>query len=223
MSLVPKIGPLRVLQLQTPTPEAERIFETSFNASLIRYQKLLDGVAAGGKVDLPNDNFDTGEVTGPGVYRLNDEAQAELLDALAKQGFSGTPSGVGMEVLAFFSDPSASYSMKGKPKEWMKIQAELEQLKGKRRRRLGTSVRTCGAECQATNRATRSSLAPRAIHVFGLSQATRTCLAAVATRRVCCADGPRHRPAPYELASAATRRYEACYKRVNLRYPSSSP
>jgi hypothetical protein len=105
------------------------MFEASFNASLLRYRKLLDDVAAGGQLDLPNDNFDTGEITGPGIYQLDDEAQAELLDALAKQGFSRTSSGAWTELLAFFADPGASNTMKAKPKEWTKVQAELEQLK----------------------------------------------------------------------------------------------
>jgi hypothetical protein len=86
--ILPKIGPLRVLQLRTPTPETERMFEASFNASLDQYRKLLSQVGTG-EPDLPNDNFDTGEITGPGKYRLNDETHAKLLDALAKQNFSG--------------------------------------------------------------------------------------------------------------------------------------
>ncbi len=86
--ILPKFGPLRVLQLQTPTPETERMFEASFNATLDRYRQLLPQVGAA-RFDLPNDNFDTGEVTGPGKYRLNDETHAKLLDALAKQDFRG--------------------------------------------------------------------------------------------------------------------------------------
>ena len=126
--ILPKIGPLKVLQLRTPTPEAERMFEASFNASLLRYRKLLDNVAAG-QLDLPNDNFDTGEVTGPGIYRLSDEAQAELLDALARQGFSSASSGAWTELLEFFANPGAPYAIKRKPKEWTKVQVELEQLR----------------------------------------------------------------------------------------------
>ncbi len=86
--IVPKIGPLKVLQLRTPTPETERMFEASFNATLDRYKKMLAQVGTG-QPDLPNDNFDTGAVTGPGIYRLNDEAHAKLLDTLAKQNFTG--------------------------------------------------------------------------------------------------------------------------------------
>ena len=126
--ILPKIGPLRVLQLRTPTPEAERMFEASFNASLGRYRKLLDQVAAG-QPDLPNNNFDTGGLAGPGKYRLNDETHAKLLDALAKQNFSGASPAVRAELLEFFGHPDAPYAMKHKPKDWAKVQAEVEQLK----------------------------------------------------------------------------------------------
>ena len=126
--ILPKIGPLKVLELRTPTPAAEKMFEASFNASLLRYKKLLDQVATG-QPDLPNDNFDTGAVTGPGIYRLNDEAQAELLDALAKQNFIGASPEARAELLEFFANPDAPYATKRKPKEWAKVQAELEQLR----------------------------------------------------------------------------------------------
>lgn len=126
--IIPKIGPLKVLQLRTPTPEAERLFEASFNASLDRYRTLLAGVASG-HLDLPNDNFDTGEITGPGKYRLNDETQAELLDALAKQTFRGVSPELRAELLEFYGHPDAPYATKNKRKEWAKVQAELEQLK----------------------------------------------------------------------------------------------
>src|SRR6202171_1391261 len=61
--ILPKIGPLKVLQLKTPTPAAEKLFEASFNTTLDRYRQLLSQVDAG-QPDLPNDNFDTGAITG---------------------------------------------------------------------------------------------------------------------------------------------------------------
>jgi hypothetical protein len=78
---------------------------------------------------LPNVNFDTGEITGPGQYELNDEAQAKLLDELAKQKFSGASPEIRAELLEFFGHPDAPYAMKHKPKDWAKVQAEVEQLK----------------------------------------------------------------------------------------------
>jgi hypothetical protein len=126
--ILPKFGPLKVLQLRTPTPETERMFEASFNATLDRYRLRLSQSGAG-PLDLPNDNFDTGEITRPGKYRLNDETHANLLDALAKQDFRGASPEVQAELLEFFEHPEAPYTIKRKPKEWAKVQTELEQLK----------------------------------------------------------------------------------------------
>src|SRR6202790_1536299 len=126
--ILPKIGPLRVLQLRTPTPEAERMFEASFNATLDQYRKLLGQVGTS-HPDLPNDNFDTGEITGPGKYRLNDETHAKLLDALATQNFTGASPDLRAEILEFYGHPDAPYATKRNPKAWAKVQAQLEQLK----------------------------------------------------------------------------------------------
>ena len=52
-----------------------------------------------------------------------------LLDALAKQNFSGASPEVRAELLEFFGHPDAPYATKRKPKEWAKVQAELEQLR----------------------------------------------------------------------------------------------
>jgi hypothetical protein len=91
-----------VLQLKTPTPATERLLELSFNAT------LLSQVGTG-QLALPNNNFDTGEITGPGKYRLNDETHAKLLDALARENFSGVSPEVRAELLEFFGHPDAPY------------------------------------------------------------------------------------------------------------------
>jgi len=127
-SIIPKVGPLRVLQIPAPTAETERAFEASFNASLDRYRKLLGQVGTG-QPDLPNNNFDTGDVTGPGKYRLNDEAHARLLDALAKENFSSASPELRAEFLEFYGHPDAPYATKRNPKAWAKVQVQLEQLK----------------------------------------------------------------------------------------------
>jgi hypothetical protein len=126
--LLPKFGPLRVLQLKTPTPETERMFEASFNATMDRYRGLLKEEGEG-RLKLPNDNFDVGEFTPPGKYRMNDDAHAELLDKLAEQNFADMTPDLRAELLDFFSDPNAPYATKRKPKEWSRVMAELQQLK----------------------------------------------------------------------------------------------
>jgi hypothetical protein len=139
--ILPKFGPLKVLQLKTPTPETERLFEASFNATLDRYRQLLGQVGAV-RLDLPNDNFDTGQVTGPGKYRLNDETHAKLLEALAKQDFRGASPEVQAELLEFFGYPDAPYATKRRPKDWVKVQRELQQLKNTARPTV-TTINPC--------------------------------------------------------------------------------
>jgi zinc dependent phospholipase C len=126
--LVPKIGPLKVLQFRTPTPETEKMFEASFNATMDRYRGLLAQQGAG-HLELLNDNFDTGDTSGPGKYFLNDDAHARLLDLLAKQNFVTAPPDVRAELLDFYSQPDAPYATKTKPKLWATVQSELQQLK----------------------------------------------------------------------------------------------
>jgi hypothetical protein len=125
--LLPKFGPLRVLQFRTPTPQTEQMFEASFNATLDHYRGLLTELRRG-SVDLPNDNFDVGENTGPGKYRLNDEAHAQLLDKLADTDFAGVTPELKAELLHFFSEPDAPYATKRNPKAWAKVQGELFKL-----------------------------------------------------------------------------------------------
>ena len=126
--LLPKIGPLRVLQFKAPTPKTEKMFEDSFNATLDRYRKLLGEVNAG-HLELANDNFDTGEATGPGKYGMNDDTYAKLLDKLSDEKFAGAAPELRANLLTFFADPAAPYATKRDPKAWAKLQTELDQLK----------------------------------------------------------------------------------------------
>src|SRR5215470_13824368 len=104
--LIPKIGPLKILQFRTPTPETEHMFEASFNATLDRYRKLLTETREG-NLQLPNDNFDVGENTGPGKYGLNDDAHAILLDKLAEAKFAGVNGELKAEFVHFYADPDS--------------------------------------------------------------------------------------------------------------------
>ncbi len=126
--LIPKFGPLKILQFRTPTPQSEQMFEASFNATLDHYRELLTNLREN-QLDLPNNNFDVGDHTSPGKYRLNDEAHAELLDKLAENKFAGATSEVRAELLHFFAEPDAPYATKRNAKAWTKVQTQLQQLK----------------------------------------------------------------------------------------------
>jgi hypothetical protein len=126
--LIPKFGVLKILELRTPTPETERLFEGSFNASLDRYRDLIVEIRRN-DLHLPNINFDVGSETAPGNYRLNDDAHGHLLDGLAKQGFQGVTTEIRAEILGYFGAPNAPYHGKKDAKAWARVQTELEQLR----------------------------------------------------------------------------------------------
>ena len=126
--IFPKFGPLKVLQLRTPTPEAQKLFEGSFNATMDNYRHLLSDVEKG-KLDLPNKNFDTGSITPPGKYKLDDKAQAKLLDDLAKENFTGASPEMRAELLDYLGHDNAPYAMKKNKKDWNKVEAELNELR----------------------------------------------------------------------------------------------
>jgi hypothetical protein len=127
--ILPKFGPLKVLQLRTPTPVTENKFEDSFNHALDRYKAGLRAARDGQAPDVPNDNFDTGKPDPPGVYFMNDDVHAQLVEELAKTNFKGMSPALRAELTQFYSDPNAPYATKRKPKEWAKLQAALQLLK----------------------------------------------------------------------------------------------
>jgi hypothetical protein len=79
LRIIPKVGPLRALAFKVPTPEAEKLFLTSFDDTQTRYQQLL--VEAGtDQLGFRNENFDIGRPTRRGDYRMADEAYDKLLE-----------------------------------------------------------------------------------------------------------------------------------------------
>jgi Zinc dependent phospholipase C len=125
---LPKFGPLKVLQLRTPTPQTEAMFQDSFNATMDLYRKLL-AEENRGTLKLPNSNFDVGAATPPGKYRLNDDTHAKLLDALAQKNFAEVSPELRAELLNFFADPDSPNTTKRNPKLWSRVEANVRQLK----------------------------------------------------------------------------------------------
>src|SRR5579863_3043146 len=120
---------LSMLRLRTPPPVTEHKFEDSFNHALDRYKAGIRQVREGQAPDVPNDNFDTGKPDPPGVYFMNDDVHAQLVEALAKTNFKSMTPAIRDELTRFYSDPNAPYATKRKPKEWAKLQVALQELK----------------------------------------------------------------------------------------------
>jgi hypothetical protein len=125
--ILPRMGKSRDLRFEVPTPAAEKLFMASFNASLDRYRELLSELQVD-QLKLPNENFDVGEVTAAGGYRLGDRAYAQLLDKLDGH-YADMPSELRLDILAFYGDLSAPVTTKSDSVEWARVIKELDQLK----------------------------------------------------------------------------------------------
>ena len=127
--IIPKIGPFKTLSFRTPTPQTEKMFEASFNETIVNYGKLLEQQGKDDHLELLNDNFDTGSVTGPGQYPLADKTYAELLEHLAKGHFAQISPELRSAILSYYSDLNAPFSNKKNKKSWQQVVRNLDELK----------------------------------------------------------------------------------------------
>jgi len=125
LHLVPKVGPFSALAFHPPTPAVEQLYMHSFNETLKDYRGLLIAQREG-RLQLPNDNFDTGELTEPTAYPFTDQTYAKLLAKVSAKPISET---LRSDILAFYADLGAPFATKKDPKAWHDVIDELDKLK----------------------------------------------------------------------------------------------
>jgi Zinc dependent phospholipase C len=126
--ILPKVGPLRTLKFKAPTPQTDAMFLASFKATSEHYRQVLSEV--GWKAPpLPDTNLDTGSPTKAGNYALADKTYAKLVHKLADQHFAGVSPDLKADILGFYRDANAPIATKSDPKEWQKLEAEIENLR----------------------------------------------------------------------------------------------
>jgi hypothetical protein len=126
--ILPKVGPLKALSFHAPTPQTDKFFQESFNQTMDSYRGLLKEQSAR-DLQLTNRDFDTGEVTRPGEYRLADKAYAKLAIKLADKDPAAIDPKLRDNILAFFNDLKQPYATKENPKEWQETVAAVEKLR----------------------------------------------------------------------------------------------
>ena len=124
--IVPKVGPFRSLAFKRLTPETEKMYMASFNATIARYRVLLAQQNAG-RLKLPNENLDVGRFTAAGKYTLTDSAYSHLLHKL--QGhYTEMPAELRSDILAFYHDLDVPISTKANGEDWARVLQELDLL-----------------------------------------------------------------------------------------------
>jgi len=124
---LPGKGPFSALKVRTPTPEVERLFMASFNATVDRYKALLANIDAG-STDLADENLDVGGPTIAGKYQGTDEAYAKLLGKLADGKFSGMQPDLRENILAYYKNLNPSLPAKSTKKETAEFTKRVDQL-----------------------------------------------------------------------------------------------
>jgi len=129
LRIIPKFGPFKSLAFKAPTPEVEKMFMASFNATVDNYRQLLANVSAG-RLEIANQNFDLGQPPAAGAYLGADETYDHLVNKLADRKFAGVSSELRRNILSFYQGrkPPTSPPSKKAEAAWAKLTDQLNQL-----------------------------------------------------------------------------------------------
>ena len=128
IKVLPKLGPLRVIDPKPPTPETEKMYIASVEQTVAAYRKSLV-ITEEKQLALKDDDLDTGNLTTPGEYKLADRAYARLLKELSQKNFAGAPPELRQNILSFYSDLNRPFETKRHEKDWKRVLVNLDELR----------------------------------------------------------------------------------------------
>ena len=128
LRILPKIGPLRALAFAPPTPQTERLFESSFDRTLDLYRSLL-AEQKSNQLVLTARDLDTGNATQPGEYQLADDTYARLAILLADRDPANLDPAVRRNVLSFFTNLDLPYATKRNKGQWAETVSAVQKLR----------------------------------------------------------------------------------------------
>ncbi len=125
LRIVPKIGPFSGLAIHPPTPDVEQLYMSSVNLTLEHYRTLLHAQQEG-RLELANENLDTGSITTAATYKLSDDTYAELV---AKTSGKPISDALRHDLLSYYADLEKPFATKRNSKAWHELIIELNTLK----------------------------------------------------------------------------------------------
>jgi hypothetical protein len=125
--ILPKVGPLKVLKIKAPGDKAEKLFIQSFDTVLLHCSNAVKTLN-NGTLTLSNIDFDTGNETAPGEYKLADATYKNVLLKLSKREFKLLNKALQQNINIFYSQSKPTLTTKRQRREWKKISAALQQL-----------------------------------------------------------------------------------------------
>ncbi|MGD0831554.1 MAG: zinc dependent phospholipase C family protein [Terracidiphilus sp.] len=128
LRFLPKIGPLKGLGFNNPTPQTEDLYIKSINTATDDYRGLLEEARAG-KLMLPDRNLDDGSLSQAGEYSLADASYAKLLVRLAANNFNQTTAQLRTNILEFYGGSPLPVDASEDPAQRQALQDDLSELK----------------------------------------------------------------------------------------------
>lgn len=127
LRVVPKIGPYSGLAFHPPTPVVERLYMASFNETLDHYRTLLLAQMEN-RLQLPNENLDTGIPTSAATYILADETYAKLI---RKTNGKPVSDALRDDLLAYYADLDKPFVTKQNQRAWQELLRQLDTLRSR--------------------------------------------------------------------------------------------
>jgi hypothetical protein len=128
--VLPKVGPLRNVDVKLPTPATEDLYIRSVNKTVDSYKAQLAKLRQNrNHIDLPNLDFDTGKPTKPEEYQLADKTYAKLVAKLADRKFDLVTPGLQANLIAFYGNSNHTQPSDMSTDEWRKVESAVSDLK----------------------------------------------------------------------------------------------
>jgi hypothetical protein len=136
--ILPKVGPLRALQIKVANAGQQDLYIKSVNRTvdaLNQYIQTMRQAVPGGSAgngqklpDLPEIDLDTGKPSQLGEYRLADQSYALLLDSLLHDPTTTMTPDLHQSFLDFYGNRVEPAWYLKKPAQWEKVRADLKAL-----------------------------------------------------------------------------------------------
>lgn len=128
--ILPKVGPLRNVDIKLPTPTTEDLYIKGVNKTVDSYKAQLATLRQPrNHIDLQNLDFDTGKPTTPQEYQLADQTYAKLVAKLADRKFDLVTPGLQANLLAFYGNSNHAPPDDMSRDEWRKVESAVSDLK----------------------------------------------------------------------------------------------
>jgi len=130
--ILPKIGPLKNVDITLPTPTSEDLYIKSVNKTFDSYKaQLMTLRQHRNDIDLPNLDFDTGKPTKSNEYKLADQTCSKLVEKWANRKFDFVTPELQTNLMAFYSNPTHTQPNDMSSDEWRKVESAVSDLKGR--------------------------------------------------------------------------------------------